>query len=111
LNGPEFDIQSTSTALARINLVAQMTYHTMSVSSPNRPTGTWLDLSAFTPLATNPSQLITALNNLMFHGQASSGLLSEVSSALASMSGSSALAITQRAVYLFGSSPEYFIER
>jgi uncharacterized protein (DUF1800 family) len=111
LNGPEFSIQSTSTALARINFVAEATYHTMPVSNPNRPTGTWLDLSAFTPLAANPSQLIDALNTLLLHGQASSGLLSTVSNALASMSGASNLAITQRAVYLFGSSPEYFVER
>jgi len=34
-----------------------------------------------------------------------------VSNALASMSGASNLALTQRAVYLFASSPEYFIER
>jgi hypothetical protein len=111
VNGPEFDLQSTSTALARINLVAEMTYHTMPVSSPNRPTGTWLDLSALTPLATNHPQLIDAINSLLLHGQATQGLLSSVSSALASMNGATNLAITQRAVYLFASSPEYFVER
>ena len=111
VNGPEFSIQSTSTALARINFVAEVAYHTMPISSPNRPTGTWLDLSAFTPLAANPPQLIAALNSLLLHGQASSTLLSSVSNALASMSGASNLALTQRAVYLFASSPEYFIER
>jgi uncharacterized protein (DUF1800 family) len=111
INGPEFSIQSTATALARINFVAEVTYHTMSTSSPTRPTGTWLDLSAFTPLASNPSQLIAALNNLLMHGNASSTLLSNISTALASMTGATSLAITQRAVYLFAASPEYFTER
>ena len=111
INGPEFSIQSTATALARINLVAQVTYHTMPVSNPNRPTGTWLDLSEFTPMASNPAQLIAALNNLLLHGAASQSLLSTVSAALASMNGASPLAITQKAVYLFASSPEYFVER
>jgi uncharacterized protein (DUF1800 family) len=111
INGPEYNIQSTATALARVNFVAEVTYHTMSTSSPTRPTGTWLDLSAFTPLASTPSQLITALNNLLMHGNASSSLLSNISSALSSMSGATSLAITQRAVYLFGTSPEYFTER
>jgi uncharacterized protein (DUF1800 family) len=111
LNGPEYSIQSTSTALARVNFVAEATYHTMPVSSPIRPTGTWVDLSAFTPLAANPSQLIDALNTLLMHGQASSALLSNVGNAIASMKGASNLAITQRAVYLFGSSSEYFVEQ
>jgi uncharacterized protein (DUF1800 family) len=111
INGPEFSIQSTSTALARINFVAEATYHTMPVSNPTRPMGTWLDLSAFTPLAATPSQLIGTLNNLLLHGQASSTLLSTVSNALASMSGASNLALTQEAVYLFCSSSEYFVER
>jgi uncharacterized protein (DUF1800 family) len=111
INGPEYSIQSTSTALARINFVAEVTYHSMPISSPNRPSGTWLDLSAFTPLASNPSQLIAALNSLLMHGQASPGLLSTITNALATMSGASSLAITQRAVYLFASSSEYFVER
>jgi len=111
INGPEFSIQSTATALARTNFVAEVTYRTMAASSPNRPTGTWLDLSEFAPLAANHAQLIDALNTRLLHGQASPALISLITNALATMNGASNLAVTQRAVYLFGSSPEYLVER
>jgi hypothetical protein len=110
VNGPEFALMSTSTSLARINFVDQVTYHTMPVSSPNRPKGTWLDLSAITPLAGSPGQLVDTLNTLMLHGQGSWGLLAYVGNAVASMTGTN-LAKAQRAVYLIGSSAEYSVER
>ena len=111
VNGPEFAIQSTTTALARMNIVAETTYHTMPISNPNRPTGTWLDLSSITPLASSPYQLIGALNTLLLHGQMSPSLLGTLNVAIGSMTTASNLAKAQRAVYLIGSSPEYWIER
>ena len=87
----------------------------MPVSSPNRPTGTWLDLSAITPLVTPPSgstaQLVAYLNTLMLHGQGSAGLLNTVTNAINGMTSATSLQKAQRAVYLIGSSPEYIIER
>jgi uncharacterized protein (DUF1800 family) len=111
VNGPEFAIQSTSTALARVNFVAEVTYKTMSISNPNRPTGTWLDLSSLTPLAGSPYQLTNALNTLLFHGQMSPDLHATVNVALGSMTTATSLAKVQKAVYLVASSPEYFVER
>jgi hypothetical protein len=115
VNGPEFDLLSTSTAIARINFVAEVTYHTMPTSSPNRPTGTWIDLSSITPLVTPPvgstAQLVSALNTLMLHGQGSSGLLNAVTNAVNGMTNATSLAKAQQAVYLIGSSPEYMVER
>jgi hypothetical protein len=111
VNGPEFAIQSTSTTLARVNFVAEVTYKTMSVSSPNRPTGTWLDLSSITPIAGSPYQLVNALNTLLLNGHMSADLHAAVNNAIASMPTATPLAKAQRAVYLIGSSPEYFVER
>ncbi|MBV9506332.1 MAG: DUF1800 domain-containing protein [Acidobacteriia bacterium] len=115
VNGPEFALMSTSAAINRINFVAEVTYHSMSVSSPNRPTGTWLDLSSITPLITPPSgsaaQLVGYLNTLMLHGQGSAGLLQTVTNAINGMTNATPLSMAQRAVYLIGSSPEYIIER
>jgi uncharacterized protein (DUF1800 family) len=115
VNGPEFDLLSTSTAIARINFVAEVTYHTMPTSSPNRPTGTWIDLSSITPLVTPPvgstAQLVSALNTLMLHGQGSPGLLNAVTNAVNGMTNATSLAKAQRAVYLISSSPEYMVER
>jgi uncharacterized protein (DUF1800 family) len=111
VNGPEFAIQSTSTALARVNFVAESTYKTMSISSPNRPMGTWLDLSSITPLAGSPSQLTDALNTLLVSGQMSPNLRSIVINAVSAMTNASSLVKAQRAVYLIGSSSENFVER
>jgi uncharacterized protein (DUF1800 family) len=110
-NGPEFAIQSTSTSLARVNFVAETTYKTMSVSNPNRPKGTWLDLSSVTPFAGSPSQLTGYLNTLMRHGQMSPDLLTTVNNVLAAMPSATSMAKAQEAVYLIGSSPEYFVEK
>jgi uncharacterized protein (DUF1800 family) len=111
VNGPEFSIQSTSTALARVNFVAETTYKTMSISSPNRPAGTWLDLSSITPMTNSPYQLVNTLNTLMLHGDMSLDLRATVNNALAAMTSASSVAKAQKAVYLIGSSPEYFVER
>jgi len=111
VNGPEFAIQSTSTALARVNFVAETTYKTMFVSNPNRPTGTWLDLSSITPLTASPYQLTGTLNTLMLHGAMSADLHAAVNNALAGMTSATSLQKAQRAVYLIGSSPEFFVER
>jgi uncharacterized protein (DUF1800 family) len=111
INGPEFAIQSTSTALARINFVAEVTYKTMSTSIPNRPMGTWLDLSSITPSAGSPYLLTNTLNTLLLHGQMSPDLRATVNNAIGSMSAASSLVKAQRAVYLIASSPEYFVER
>ena len=111
VNGPEFAIQSTSTTLARVNFIAETTYKTMAVSNPNRPTGTWLDLASITPLAGSPYQLVNALNTLLLHGQMSPDLRATINNAIASMPTATSLAKAQRAVYLIGSSPEYFVER
>jgi uncharacterized protein (DUF1800 family) len=111
VNGPEFAIQSTSTALARVNFVGETTYKTMSISSPNRPTGTWLDLSSVASSAGSTFKLVNMLNNLMLNGNMSPDLQATVNVALAQMSNATNMAKAQRAVYLIGSSPEYFVER
>jgi uncharacterized protein (DUF1800 family) len=111
VNGPEFAIQSTSTTLARVNFVAETTYKTMSTSNPNRPTGTWLDLSQIIPVANHPYELVTLLNSLLLHNQMSPDLRAAVNNAIGSMPTATSLAKAQRAVYLIGSSPEYFVQR
>lgn len=110
LNGPEFDLQSSSTAFARVNFVAETVYKTMSTNT-NRPTGTWLDLTSILPYANSPYQLTAELNMLMLHGTMSPNLLATVNNSLSSMTGSTPAALAQRAVYLIGSSPEYFVQR
>ena len=114
INGPEFNLQSTSTAFARVNFVAETVYKTMSTNG-NRPKGTWIDFTAFLSQFPNstpsPLALTSALNTLMLHGSMSANLHSIVNLALNSMPTATPLAKVQRAVYLIGSSPEYFVQR
>ena len=110
INGPEFAIQSNSSAFARVNFVAETTYKTMPTSG-DRPTGSWIDVSSFLPYASSPFQLTGALNNLLLHGAMSPNLHAAVNNALATMSSATPAARVQRAVYLVASSPEYMVER
>ncbi len=110
INGPEFAIQSTSAAYARVNFIAEATYKTMPPSG-DRPTGTWIDVSSFLPYAGSPFQLTSALNSLLLHGTMSPNLHAAVNNALATMSSATPAARIQRAVYLIASSPEYMVER
>jgi Protein of unknown function (DUF1800) len=110
VNGPEFAIQSTSTAFSRINLVDELVYKTMPVGT-NRPTGTWLDFTQVLPHATTNYALTSYLNNLLMHGQMSPTLAGNVNVQLAAMSSMTVLQRIQEAVYLIASSAEYWVER
>ncbi len=109
-NGPEFALQSTSTAFARINFVGEVVYKTMPTSA-NSPTGTWLDFSSFTSGAGLANPIAAELNALMLHGQMSQTLLNTINTQLAKMTGSTQLQKVQQAVYLVATSPEYFVEK
>jgi uncharacterized protein (DUF1800 family) len=115
VNGPEFAIQSTSTAFARINFVSEVVFKTMPTST-DRPKGTWLDFSSssvapLTALANSPYKLTAALNDFMMHGTMSPTLLGNVNVLLGSMLTATNLAKIQQAVYFIATSPEYFVER
>jgi uncharacterized protein (DUF1800 family) len=115
VNGPEFALQSTSTAFARINLVSEVVFKTMPTST-DRPTGTWLNFSSssisqLTAMASSPYKLTAALNALMMHGTMSPTLLGNVNVLLGSMPTATNLTKIQQAVYFIASSPEYFVER
>jgi uncharacterized protein (DUF1800 family) len=111
VNGPEFAVQSSSGAYARVNFVAETVYKTMSTNGTVRPKGTWLDFTSFLPYAASPFQLTNNLNTYLLHGSMSPGLRAIVNNALSSMPGSTPTALVQRGVYLVASSPEYFVQR
>ena len=63
------------------------------------------------PIAGAPYRLTNALNTLMLHGQMSPDSRATLNNTLASMTGSTNQMRAQRAVYLIGSSSEYFVAR
>lgn len=111
LSGPPFGILTTSTALRRANFANAILTSGIAASSPNAPTGTQVNLSAFQSLASNPTNLVNELDRLMMHNTMSSSMKTSIVNAVSSVSGANTLARTQMAVYLVASSSQYQIAR
>jgi uncharacterized protein (DUF1800 family) len=108
--GPEFAIYSTSTALARTNFAYQVVYKTMSTNA-NRPTGTWIDLTPVTSLASDPAGVADALNHLLLHGRMTDAMRATLVTSVTAIPASNPLGRLRNAIYLVVSSPQYLVER
>jgi uncharacterized protein (DUF1800 family) len=103
LNGPEFAIFNTSTALNRVNFINTFVYGKLSST-------TTVD---FTPVinAGTPDQMVTWLNNLFLHGTMSSQMQSSISTALGAVSSTDTTNQAKTAIYLVTSSSQYQVQR
>jgi uncharacterized protein (DUF1800 family) len=113
--GPEFNIQSTATALARVNFAQEVVFHQMSTNG-DRPNGTWIDEGTLMALPTDdPQGLIDTLNGQMMHGAMTSGMNQRLVSAVAAVTDPDpavqGLKRAREAVYLIATSSEYNVER
>jgi hypothetical protein len=102
LNGPEFAIFNTNTALARANFVNSIVYGTIS-------SGTTVD---FTPVINAGTQdaMVDYLNTYLLHGAMSSQAKQSVLTAT-SAAGSSTKNQARMALYLVISSSQYQVQR
>ena len=102
LNGPEFAIFNTNTALARANFVNSIVYGTIS-------SGTKVD---FTPVINAGTQdaMVDWLNTYMLHGTMSSQAKQNVLTAMTA-AGSSTKNQAKMALYLVISSSQYQVQR
>jgi hypothetical protein len=105
LLGPEFDLQTTATALVRINFINSLVYSSIG-------TGTTVSFATYTTLANNPGQLVDALNALLLHGTMSSSTRSAILTAVNAVpTGTNQnLQRAQAAIYLIASSSQYQVE-
>ncbi|MBV8845062.1 MAG: DUF1800 domain-containing protein [Bryobacterales bacterium] len=99
LYGPEFQIYSTQTAALRANAVNTLIYGTLG--------GVKLDLSPFTALAGNSSQLLDYIAQVFLHGSMSTQLESAAMSAMNAVS--APVTKAQAALYIVLTSSEYQI--
>jgi uncharacterized protein (DUF1800 family) len=112
LLAPEFAIQSTSTALAHVNIMWDFAYHKMPIDVKNRPIGTYVDTTLFEPEAAgDASALIDDLNMRLMHGTLSSALYGIAQTAVQSIPETDATGRVQEAIYLIASSSQYQVER
>jgi Protein of unknown function (DUF1800) len=109
--GPPFAIFSSLTSLRRDNFVNRVIFSTIPAASPNRPTGTAINLSAWDALAGDPDQLIAALNELLLHSTMSEEMGHIVRDAVASLPAANRRLRVRTAIYLIATSPQYQVQR
>jgi uncharacterized protein (DUF1800 family) len=109
--GPEFDIETPTTAVDRANFVATVVFGSLRPSVQ-------VTLNSYTPLANNPPALVDALNLRLMHGQMSTtstdpnfpnGMRGVVINAVSNPN-YSAFTRVQTAVYLILSSSQYQVQ-
>ena len=113
LNGPEFGILTTGTAIARANFANTMVYGKVNTGT-NAPTGTSINLTEMQALATadtTGNRLLDALNTKMLHGTMSAQMKSTILTAVQAVPSSSPLARAQAAIYLVATSSQYQVQR
>jgi uncharacterized protein (DUF1800 family) len=103
LNGPEFAIFNTNTALARVNFLNSIVYGTIS-------SGTTVNLTPVINAGT-PDQMADWLNTLFLHGTMSSQMKSSIVTALGALSATDTKDQAKAAVYLVTSSSQYQVQR
>lgn len=113
LNGPEFGIMTTGTAIARANFVNTIVFNGINTSG-NAPLGTSLNLSEMQALAaadTSGNLLMDALNQKMLHGAMSTQMRSTILTAVQAVASTNPLQRAQQAIYLIATSSQYQVQR
>jgi hypothetical protein len=116
VNGPEFALMNTGTAISRASFVNRMIFNTtaIAVNNPDIPLGTTVDLSDLQALSSADSSgglLMDELNNRMMHGTMSAQMRSTILTAVTAVPASDPLGRARQAVYLVASSSQYQIQR
>jgi uncharacterized protein (DUF1800 family) len=112
--GPAFEILSTTTALRRANAVNLLVFTGITQNAAIRPQGTALNLTPLEQQAANPAQLVEGLNSLLMHGTMTSGMKSQLVSAVSSIPSNDPQSATKRArtaAYLVLSSAQFQVQR
>jgi len=106
LLGPEFQLQSPSAAVGRMNMANTFVYG-------NLGNGAVIDWTALTNLAATPQALVDAVNNAFMRGQMPATVQTQILSAVNALTGTTTAVYKQRAqaaVYLTVSSAYYNVE-
>jgi uncharacterized protein (DUF1800 family) len=111
LIGPEFKLDDSASALARVNFVNTVVFGSIPASPPDRPTGTTLDLSQFTSLAAYSGLLVDQFDTLLLHGSMSPAMHDAIEAAVEAIPVSNVLMRVKTAAYLVASSSQYQVER
>jgi len=106
LTGPEFQLHSPSSAVARYNLVNSVVYGSLGA-------GAVIDLTPFSSLANNPQQVADLIGQRFFYGLMPAAVNTELLRAMNAVTGATAAAMqarAQAALYVALSSSYYSVE-
>jgi uncharacterized protein (DUF1800 family) len=103
--GPEFQILTTATSLARANFVNTFVFGSLG-------TGATVSYASYGTEASNPTTLLATLNTLMLHGTMSATMQSNILTAMQAVPAGATQALTQAqtAIYLIATSSEYQVQ-
>lgn len=116
LNGPEFAIMNTGTAITRTNFVNRFVFTAIpiAVSSPNSPNGLSLNFSDLQSISTadpTGNLLLDELNRRMLHTTMSSTMRASILPVVTSVSATDPLGRVRQAIYLIATSSQYQVQR
>jgi len=114
LNGPEFGILTTGTAVARANFVNTFVFGRINGGSTIAPFGTSIDLTEIQNLSAadaSGNQMLDALNTRLMHGTMSAGMKNTILTAVQAVAANDPLTRARTAVYLVATASQYQVQR
>jgi hypothetical protein len=114
LNGPEFAILTTGTAIARANFMNTMVFNRINGGSTNAPLGTSINLTEMQALAaadTTSNSLLDTLNTRMMHGTMTAQNKATILTAVNALPATDTLGRARTAIYLVATSSQYQVQR
>ncbi len=114
LLGPEFGLFTTGSAVARTNMIQEMTDYQINVNLPDAPNGTRLNFAPLLTLVQNDTSgasLVNWLDKWMLHGTMTPGMRSKILTAITDVPTNDPLRRVQTATYLVGSSIQFQVQR
>ena len=109
--GPAFGIFNSRTALNRANFVNRLVFGVIPASLPDRPTGTSIDLTPWSALASNPANLISELNCLLLACTMPAAMQTQIAAAVNAVPATNLLLRAQTAIYLTATSGQFSVQR
>jgi hypothetical protein len=110
--GPEFALQNTSSALARINFVNALVFGTVKPDATVfGATGTLVDWSALSAIAADADALVDKVDRLLMHSTLSAQAHDAIVAAVNAIGATDSLARAKTAFYLVATSSQYQVER
>ncbi|MEO7743591.1 MAG: DUF1800 family protein [Usitatibacter sp.] len=113
LLGPEFGIQTSTTAINRANFANALVFATGIAADPTVPgaTGTQLDVSRYQALAADAGALADQLDRDLLAGSMSAAMRSAIVTAVNAVAATDTLNRARGALYLVLTSPQYQVQR